>query len=157
MQAPISVAAAQVDSPQIPPSAAQSDEPDVFPSSTHRGWHWLGIELNGYQPDGKNRLGGWRIPSDAAAHWGDLSIGVMHQLKCIHPPGGASALTAVLGGKAHPQIPAIGRVARNKFGGPMDSPDHFAAEREDPRVALGGFCFGDVTIADVHLGETGPS
>lgn len=28
------------------------------------------------------------------------SIGVMHQLKCIHPPGGATALTAVLGGSA---------------------------------------------------------
>ncbi len=29
-----------------------------------------------------------------------LSIWVMHQLKCIHPPGGATALTAVLGGRA---------------------------------------------------------
>jgi len=29
-----------------------------------------------------------------------LSIGVMHQFKCIHPPGGATALTAVLGGPA---------------------------------------------------------
>jgi CBS domain-containing membrane protein len=29
-----------------------------------------------------------------------LSIGVMHQLNCIHPPGGATALTAVLGGPA---------------------------------------------------------
>ncbi len=29
-----------------------------------------------------------------------LAIGVMHQLKCIHPPGGATALTAVLGGAA---------------------------------------------------------
>lgn len=29
-----------------------------------------------------------------------LAIGVMHQLKCIHPPGGATALTAVLGGDA---------------------------------------------------------
>jgi CBS-domain-containing membrane protein len=29
-----------------------------------------------------------------------LTIGVMHQLKCIHPPGGATALTAVLGGPA---------------------------------------------------------
>lgn len=29
-----------------------------------------------------------------------LSIGVMHQLKCIHPPGGATALTAVVGGDA---------------------------------------------------------
>lgn len=27
-----------------------------------------------------------------------LSIAVMHQLKCIHPPGGATALTAVIGG-----------------------------------------------------------
>lgn len=27
-----------------------------------------------------------------------LSIAAMHQLKCIHPPGGATALTAVLGG-----------------------------------------------------------
>jgi len=29
-----------------------------------------------------------------------ISIGVMHQFKCIHPPGGATALTAVLGGPA---------------------------------------------------------
>lgn len=29
-----------------------------------------------------------------------LAIGIMHWLKCIHPPGGATALTAVLGGAA---------------------------------------------------------
>ena len=29
-----------------------------------------------------------------------LSIGIMHQFKCIHPPGGATALTAVIGGQA---------------------------------------------------------
>jgi CBS domain-containing membrane protein len=29
-----------------------------------------------------------------------LSIGAMHQFKCIHPPGGATALTAVIGGPA---------------------------------------------------------
>jgi len=29
-----------------------------------------------------------------------LSIGLMHHFKCIHPPGGATALTAVLGGSA---------------------------------------------------------
>lgn len=29
-----------------------------------------------------------------------LTIAVMHQLRCIHPPGGATALTAVLGGPA---------------------------------------------------------
>ncbi|MFT3991634.1 MAG: HPP family protein [Luteolibacter sp.] len=29
-----------------------------------------------------------------------VSIGVMHQLRCIHPPGGATALTAVFGGPA---------------------------------------------------------
>ncbi len=29
-----------------------------------------------------------------------ISILLMHQLKCIHPPGGATALTAVLGGDA---------------------------------------------------------
>lgn len=29
-----------------------------------------------------------------------LSIGAMHQLRCIHPPGGATALTAVIGGEA---------------------------------------------------------
>jgi CBS-domain-containing membrane protein len=34
----------------------------------------------------------------AAACAVGASIGVMHQLKCIHPPGGATALTAVLGG-----------------------------------------------------------
>jgi CBS-domain-containing membrane protein len=39
-------------------------------------------------------------PEWAAACAVGLSIGVMHQLKCIHPPGGATALTAVLGGQA---------------------------------------------------------
>lgn len=29
-----------------------------------------------------------------------LAIGAMHVFKCIHPPGGATALTAVLGGQA---------------------------------------------------------
>jgi CBS domain-containing membrane protein len=37
-------------------------------------------------------------PALAAACAVGLSIAVMHQLKCIHPPGGATALTAVLGG-----------------------------------------------------------
>ncbi|WAC20434.1 HPP family protein [Luteolibacter sp. SL250] len=36
----------------------------------------------------------------AAATAVGLSIGVMHLFKCIHPPGGATALTAVLGGSA---------------------------------------------------------
>ena len=34
-----------------------------------------------------------------------LAIGVMHQCKCIHPPGGATAMTAVIGG---PAIHAMG-------------------------------------------------
>ena len=34
-----------------------------------------------------------------------LSIGAMHQFKCIHPPGGATALTAVIGG---PAVTAMG-------------------------------------------------
>ncbi|MES2310508.1 MAG: HPP family protein [Verrucomicrobiota bacterium] len=38
------------------------------------------------------------VPYVAAACAVGLSIGAMHQLKCIHPPGGATALTAVLGG-----------------------------------------------------------
>ncbi|MGB5261413.1 MAG: HPP family protein [Gammaproteobacteria bacterium] len=29
-----------------------------------------------------------------------LAIGVMHYLRCIHPPGGATALTAVIGGES---------------------------------------------------------
>lgn len=29
-----------------------------------------------------------------------FSIGAMHQFKCIHPPGGATAMTAVMGGDA---------------------------------------------------------
>lgn len=37
-------------------------------------------------------------PPVAAACAVGISIAVMHQLKCIHPPGGATALTAVLGG-----------------------------------------------------------
>jgi CBS domain-containing membrane protein len=36
----------------------------------------------------------------AAAGAVGLAIGAMHQLKCIHPPGGATALTAVIGGPA---------------------------------------------------------
>lgn len=36
----------------------------------------------------------------AAALAVGLSIGVMHYLRCIHPPGGATALTAVMGGSA---------------------------------------------------------
>ena len=39
-------------------------------------------------------------PNLAAAFAVCLSIGLMHQFKCIHPPGGATALTAVLGGGA---------------------------------------------------------
>lgn len=39
-------------------------------------------------------------PQLAAALAVSLSIGMMHHLKCIHPPGGATALTAVLGGGA---------------------------------------------------------
>ena len=33
-----------------------------------------------------------------------LAIGAMHQLKCIHPPGGATAFTAVMGGEAISQL-----------------------------------------------------
>jgi CBS-domain-containing membrane protein len=36
----------------------------------------------------------------AAACAVGLAIGVMHQFKCIHPPGGATALTAVIGGQS---------------------------------------------------------
>lgn len=36
----------------------------------------------------------------AAACAVGLSIGMMHQFKCIHPPGGATALTAVIGGSS---------------------------------------------------------
>ncbi len=42
------------------------------------------------------------IPHDglAAAVAVGLAIGAMHQFKCIHPPGGATAFTAVMGGSA---------------------------------------------------------
>lgn len=39
-------------------------------------------------------------PMLAAACAVGLAIGAMQQLKCIHPPGGATALTAVFGGEA---------------------------------------------------------
>lgn len=39
-------------------------------------------------------------PLIAAACAVGLSIGAMHQFKCIHPPGGATAFTAVMGGPA---------------------------------------------------------
>lgn len=43
----------------------------------------------------------WIAPVEVAAACAvGLSIGAMHGLKCIHPPGGATALTAVLGGEA---------------------------------------------------------
>ncbi|MES2438168.1 MAG: HPP family protein [Verrucomicrobiota bacterium] len=41
-----------------------------------------------------------RGPELAAAFAVCLSIGMMHHFRCIHPPGGATALTAVLGGSA---------------------------------------------------------
>lgn len=44
------------------------------------------------------------LPLAAALAVG-ISIGLMHQFKCIHPPGGATALTAVLGG---PAVHALG-------------------------------------------------
>lgn len=43
-------------------------------------------------------LAGW--PLLAAAVAVGLSIGLMHYLRCLHPPGGATALTAVIGGDA---------------------------------------------------------
>lgn len=39
-------------------------------------------------------------PALAAGCAVGLAIGTMHYLRCIHPPGGATALTAVLGGSA---------------------------------------------------------
>ncbi len=39
-------------------------------------------------------------PPLAAACAVGISITLMHHLKCIHPPGGATALTAVIGGEA---------------------------------------------------------
>lgn len=44
-------------------------------------------------------------PALAAALSVSLAIGCMHYLRCIHPPGGATALTAVIGG---PQLQALG-------------------------------------------------
>lgn len=41
----------------------------------------------------------------AAACAVGLAIGAMHQCKCIHPPGGATALAAVMGG---PAVRALG-------------------------------------------------
>ncbi|MEZ5236228.1 MAG: HPP family protein [Acidimicrobiales bacterium] len=41
-----------------------------------------------------------RPPELAAAIAVGAAIGAMHVLKCIHPPGGATALTAVIGGAA---------------------------------------------------------
>ncbi|HCU53232.1 MAG TPA: hypothetical protein DIC36_02765 [Gammaproteobacteria bacterium] len=44
-------------------------------------------------------------PILAAALAVGLAIGAMHYLRCIHPPGGATALTAVIGG---PAVHALG-------------------------------------------------
>ena len=35
-----------------------------------------------------------------------LAIGAMHQFKCIHPPGGATALTAVVAGPSTFGVPS---------------------------------------------------
>ncbi|WP_395746184.1 HPP family protein [Prosthecobacter sp.] len=43
-------------------------------------------------------------PAIAAACAVGLAIGAMQQLKCIHPPGGATAFTAVMGGSAIHQL-----------------------------------------------------
>jgi len=43
-------------------------------------------------------------PHLAAACAVGLSIGAMHQLKCIHPPGGATAFTAAMGSTAFQQL-----------------------------------------------------
>lgn len=43
-------------------------------------------------------------PPLAAACAVGLAIGAMHQLKCIHPPGGATAFTAVMGSAAFQQL-----------------------------------------------------
>lgn len=43
-------------------------------------------------------------PAIAAACAVGLSIAAMQQLKCIHPPGGATAFTAVMGGSAIHQL-----------------------------------------------------
>ena len=47
------------------------------------------------------------VPNEfvAAALAVGLAIGVMHYLRCIHPPGGATAITAVIGG---PAVHALG-------------------------------------------------
>lgn len=44
-------------------------------------------------------------PTMAAALAVGLAIGAMHYLRCIHPPGGATALVAVIGG---PAVTALG-------------------------------------------------
>ena len=44
-------------------------------------------------------------PDLAAALAVGLAIGAMHYLRCLHPPGGATALTAVIGG---PAVQALG-------------------------------------------------
>jgi CBS domain-containing membrane protein len=46
-----------------------------------------------------------RDPLLAAAAAVALAIGAMHYLRCLHPPGGATALTAVIGG---PPVHALG-------------------------------------------------
>lgn len=43
-------------------------------------------------------------PAIAAACAVGLAIAVMHQCKCIHPPGGATAFAAVIGGSAIRQL-----------------------------------------------------
>jgi len=80
-----------------------------------------------------------------------LAVGAMHYLRCLHPPGGATALSAILGGE---QIAALGYhylltpVALNVgaillvalvFNGLFPwrrYPAHFARRRSQPRPAM---------------------
>ena len=41
----------------------------------------------------------WRVNALAGLFFAKAAIGVMYYLRCIHPPGGATALSAVMGGE----------------------------------------------------------
>ena len=77
-----------------------------------------------------------------------LSAGLMHYARCVHPPGGATALAAVLGGDAVRALVALGyadsdaeRAVRGVIEHAKDAAPaeiaRSAASSQNPRVKIG--------------------
>ncbi|MDB5790499.1 MAG: hypothetical protein JWQ80_523, partial [Massilia sp.] len=95
-----------------------------------------------------------------------LAIGAMFALRCLHPPGGAVAVTAVLGGAAvqdvgwwfalapvglNSVLMVLGAVVWNKLAGHRYPHEHVAAVAPETRA---GFASEDLDAALDTFGET---